>query len=243
MTERTERLKKILYNHDAGLVGIGDMSSIPDCEFKIGIAVAVPLPKKVIMDLKNAPTVEYYHLYYDLNKKLNEIITAGEEYLTGIGFEAYAQTTDRVKVSEDNRSRLPHKTVAVQAGLGWIGKNNLLVTPQYGSAVRIFSLLTNAPLECDEAVDESHCGACRLCVENCPTQALQGTLWKAGMEREELVDVEKCYKKQVEIMSEATGIETDLCGKCFAVCAYTQKYLSADGHRFSERGIFDGKNI
>ena len=69
MTERTERLKKILYNHDAGLVGIGDMSSIPDCEFKIGIAVAVPLPKKVIMDLKNAPTVEYYQRkdVYDRN--------------------------------------------------------------------------------------------------------------------------------------------------------------------------------
>lgn len=223
----TEKLKKILYEHGAGLVGIGDMSNVPGCDFKTGVAVAVPLPGKIVMDLKNAPTVEYYHLYYSLNKKLNEIVTAGEDFLRSRGFEAYAQTTDRVEVSEDNRSRLPHKTVAARAGLGWIGKNNLLVTPEYGSAVRISSLLTNAPLVCEEAVTESRCGACSLCVKNCPAQALAGTLWQAGMPREELVDVEKCYKKQVEIMSEKTGIETDLCGKCFAVCAYTQRYLKS----------------
>ena len=45
------------------------------------------------------------------------------------------------------------------------------------------------------------------------------------MERERIVDVKKCYKKQVEIMTKATGIETDLCGKCFAMCVYTERYL------------------
>lgn len=69
------------------------------------------------------------------------------------------------------------------------------------------------------------CGNCTLCVEKCPAQALKGTLWEAGMQREKLVDVKKCFKKQVEIMYEETGIKEDLCGKCFAVCAYTQKYL------------------
>ena len=47
--------------------------------------------------------------------------------------------------------------------------------------------------------------------------------------RESLVDVEACRKKQVEIMSRRTGIETDLCGKCFAVCAYTRRYLNGSG--------------
>ena len=45
------------------------------------------------------------------------------------------------------------------------------------------------------------------------------------MEREEIVDVNRCYQKQKEIMYVSTGIDTDLCGKCFAVCAYTQNYL------------------
>ncbi len=65
-----------------------------------------------------------------------------------------------------------------------------------------------------------------MCVKKCPAQALKGTLWSAGIQREEIVDADKCYKKQVEIMSEKTGIATDLCGKCFAVCTYTKKYLN-----------------
>lgn len=49
------------------------------------------------------------------------------------------------------------------------------------------------------------------------------------MRREEIVDVRKCYEKQVEIMYRETGIQTDLCGKCFAVCTYTRKYLKRAG--------------
>lgn len=225
--ELTEELKKLLYDQGANLVGIGDMSKVEGCGFRTGVAVAVSLPKKVIADLQEAPTKEYYSLYYSLNKKLNEILMAGEGFLREKGFRAYAQTTERVTVNQNRISTIPHKTVATRAGLGWIGKNCLLVTPQYGSAIRISSLLTDAPLEYNEPVDDSHCGKCNLCVKKCPAQALKGSLWEVGMQREKIVDVEKCHKKQIEIMTEKTGIETDLCGKCFAVCAYTQKYLKA----------------
>lgn len=221
----TEELKQLLYNKGAALVGIGDMSRVQNCDFKTGIAVAVLLPEHIIIDLQTAPTKEYYDLYYSLNGKLNEIVMAGEEFLLDKGFKAYAQTTDRVEVDQDNISKLPHKTVATRAGLGWIGKNCLLVTPEFGSAIRISSLLTDAPLACDEPVTESQCAGCSLCVQKCPAQALKGTLWKAGMQREEIADVGKCYKKQLEIMYRETGIKTDLCGKCFAVCTYTRKYL------------------
>lgn len=185
----TEELKEILHFQGADLVGIGDMSSVENCNFKTGISVAVSLPKNVIIDLQEAPTQEYYNLYHSLNSKLNEIVMAGEEFLKKEGFEAYAQTTDRVKVSQDKTTPLPHKTVATKAGLGWIGKNCLLVTPQYGSAVRISSLLTNASLECDEPINQSRCGACSLCVKKCPAQALKGTLWNTNTPREELIDI------------------------------------------------------
>lgn len=223
--ELTDEIKKLLYCCGADLIGIGDMSKVENCNFQIGISVAVALPKNIITDLQEAPTKEYYDLYYSLNRKLDEIVMAGEDFLKEKGFEAYAQTTGRVEVNQNRFSELPHKTVATRGGLGWIGKNCLLVTPQYGSAIRISSLLTNAPLRCDEPVNQSHCGMCRRCVEKCPAQALKDNLWTVGMQREKIVDIEKCYKKQIEIMSRNTGIETDLCGKCFAVCAYTQRYL------------------
>ena len=221
----TDELKELLYERGADLIGIGDMNEVENCCFKTGISVAVALPKDMIIDLQKAPTKEYYALYHSLNNKLNEIVLAGEEFLKKSGFEAYALTTDRVEINQNKFSELPHKTVATRSGLGWIGKNCLLVTPQYGSAVRISSLMTNAPLICDKPIDRSYCGACSQCVKNCPGQALKGSLWKVGMPREEILDTEKCYKTQVEIMSKNTGIETDLCGKCFAVCSYTKKYL------------------
>ena len=221
----TEELKAVLRSSGADLVGIGDLSAADNCAFRTGVSVAVALPAKVIRDLQKAPTVEYFQLYHTLNQALNEIVTVGEEFLKEQGFAACAQTTDRVKVSPDKTTPLPHKTVATRAGLGWIGKNCLLVTPQYGPAVRISSLLTDAPLEYDEPVSESRCGACDLCVRKCPAQALKNALWKTGMPREEIADLAACRKKQMEIMTEQTGIETELCGRCFAVCAYTEKYL------------------
>lgn len=160
----TEEIRKILYCHGADLVGIGDMNKVEECHYKTGIAVAVALPSNVIVDLQKAPAEEYYRLYFALNRKLNEIVMAGEKFLKKKGFETYAQTTDRVNVDQNKMSGLPHKTVATRAGLGWIGKNCLLVTPQYGSAIRISSLLTSAPLECNEPVDRSHCGTCNLCI-------------------------------------------------------------------------------
>lgn len=189
-----------MFQKGAKLIGIGSLEGVRGCNYNIGVSAAVSLPENVVRDLKKAPTKEYYDMYYILNQKLNEIVTAGEDFLREQGFEAYA-------------------------GLGWIGKNGLLVTETFGPAVRISSLLTNAPLQCDRPVNKSPCKSCSLCVKNCLAQALHETLWEAGMQREKIVDVEKCYKKQMEIMYEETGIKTDLCGKCFAVCLYTQKYL------------------
>lgn len=220
-----EELIQLLKDKGAALVGIGDMTGIENCDYPIGISVAVPVPVHVVKDLKTAPTEEYYELYDILNDKLNQIVKAGEKFLQDKGYNALARSTDVVVVDSNNHSGLPHKTVATKAGLGWIGKNNLLVTTEYGSAIRISSLLTDAPLRTNEPILESKCGPCHLCVDACPAQALKGTLWKAGMEREEIVDIWQCYETQLRIMKEATGIDTDLCGRCFAVCARSQKYL------------------
>ena len=131
-----------------------------------------------------------------------------------------------MQLSDEWVSSLPHKTVATRAGLGWIGKNCLLITEQYGPAIRLSSIVTDAPLKCGEPTEESRCGQCDACVRLCPAGALSGKLWKAGMEREQFFQREICKKTQIERMKANTGIETDLCGLCFAVCPYTEKYLA-----------------
>lgn len=71
---------------------------------------------------------------------------------------------------------------ASKAGLGWQGKNNLLINRDAGSLFFIGEMLVNLPLPVDEAVT-SHCGRCRQCIDACPTRAIIG---------EKLIDARRC---------------------------------------------------
>lgn len=219
----------LLAKKGAVLMGAADLTGLVDGDMQTGISVAVPVPAHIVRDLQTAPTREYYDAYHSLNAQLDDIVTSGAEFLAERGYHTQANTTKNVHKDEDWRTPLPHKTVATRAGLGWIGKSCLLVTREYGSAVRISSLLTDAPLPCDAPVTENRCGGCSVCVRQCPAGALTGAVWTPGTGREELFHRERCKKKQFEQMKRATGIETDLCGLCFAVCPYTQKYLKMAG--------------
>lgn len=219
--ELKKQLYAILEKEGAVLHGVGDMSEFVNDELNVGVSVAIPVPASIVKDLQTAPTIEYMKAYTTLNNQLNRIVTAGANFLISQGYNAIARTTDVVTTDENRKSLIPHKTFATRAGIGWIGKSCLLVTREYGSSIRLSSLLTDAPLPLDEPITESRCGGCMRCVEACPAHALKGTLWKAGMEREELLDWKTCVDMQIIRMENATGIKTDLCGLCFAICPYT----------------------
>ncbi len=216
----TEELISVLKEAGADLVGIGDLTALDSEQtlgHPVGISVAVKFPADIILEVEQQPTERYSEALSALNRKLNEIVLYGEAFLKEKGYAAYAQSTDRVKVGSDKISRLPHKTVATRAGLGWIGKHCLLVTPEYGSAIRLSSLLTDAPLLCGEAIDRSRCGDCQRCVDICPMKALKNTLWEVSVQRADIVSIETCTNR------------SGPCGRCFANCHYTQDYLKRIG--------------
>lgn len=228
--QKEEQLKAELFAHlrqaGAKLMDAGDLTGIVEGPLTIGVSVAIPVPREIVRDLQTAPTKEYYQAYTFLNAKLDEIVQSGAAFLETRGYRAQPILSKRPSdINADWRTPLPHKTVATRAGLGWIGKNCLLVTPEYGGAIRLSSLLTDAPLPTAVPVNESRCGGCRACVDSCPAGALTGVLWHVGVDREEILYKEACKKTQAEVMRRATGIDTDLCGRCFAVCPYTRRYL------------------
>ena len=65
------------------------------------------------------------------------------------------------------------KQYAVEAGLGWIGRQSLLVTPEYGTYVLLGELVLNAEVdEYDKPLERVGCGECRRCIDACPTGAI-----------------------------------------------------------------------
>ena len=192
----------------------------------LGVCAAVKFPREVIANIVELPTPEYRQWCDTLNDHLDQLVTLGAEFLKKQGHRAIAQTRSQIgHYGENCRTRLPHKTVATRAGLGWIGKSALLVTQQYGSMVRLSTILTDAPLTAAAPIEQSRCGGCTACRNACPAGAIRGTVWSPQLERDSLFDFQKCRKTAQDRSEQGFGERRTLCGKCVAVCPYTKRYL------------------
>jgi len=223
-TEIVQRLKE----SGADLVGFAEVSCLPADVTKgltRAVSIAVALEPAVIRGIKNGPTVEYFAEYERVNALLGRLGEEMARILTDAGNQARAFTATTEQIDRATLStKLQHRTVATRAALGWIGKSGLLVTREYGSAVRLVSVLTDAKLETTKPIEASDCGDCRQCVERCPAQAIVGANWEAGVTREHLYHAAACFKMAREFAAR-TAIKATLCGVCINVCPWTQRYL------------------
>ncbi len=114
---------------------------------------------------------------------------------------------------------LAEKRLAVEAGLGWIGRQSLLITPQYGSFVLLGELLL-----CDEAdaydtpFEGSRCGACRACMEHCPTGAIVAP---------QVIDTNRCISCHTVEREPAAQIDLHGwifgCDECQSCCPHNRQ--------------------
>jgi epoxyqueuosine reductase QueG len=219
-------IKSFLENKGIDFIHFVDISLLSEKQnqgFPNAIILGIPLSPEFIRMIINTPNYvdemvrtgkvksDEFTEKEALTDKLADELT---EYLRSKGFSAFSQSEDNLaKVGcydfLTKTSPLPHKTIAGMAGLGWIGKHNLLVTSEYGSAISMCTVLTDAPLEKElRQPQESKCGNCTICVDICTPEAITGNSWKIDGKRSDLVDVFKCTQ----------------CLKCLVFCPWTQKY-------------------
>jgi epoxyqueuosine reductase len=229
MKTLNDELKKFLLSSGASLVGFADLQEI-DSEahdgFPFGLSIAIALNPQVMAEIKVGPTKRYNAEYDNLNTLLDGLSLSAAKFLLGKGYDAKARLATVEEDEATLKAKLPHKTVATRAGLGWIGKSNLLITEKYGSAVRLVTVLTDAPLSTGKPVNSSRCEDCTDCVDACPAQAITGAHWQPGLPRESIVDVFACRTKARELTAKLAGERKSICGLCIVACPWTQKYLA-----------------
>ena len=234
-------IRNILLKEGASLVNYADIKCIPletrqSMDYAISIGVA--LNPDIMMDVwLNGPTIEYSLEKVRLNKLLNHLAEFGAKLLKDRGFKAIPLLVNDSKSvdMQTQCSTFPHKTVATMAGMGWIGKSALLVTEEFGPALRINTILTDAVLDYDSPIEVSQCGECMECTKACPGKAVSGNLWDISKSRADIVkgrdyiyNIQKCMRYMMKINEELgiDDLEAVICGVCIAACPRTKRFFS-----------------
>jgi epoxyqueuosine reductase QueG len=221
-------IRTFLSSRGADLVGLADLGEIPvniRHHFPFGISIGVALDPDIIRELNDGPTRRYYDEYVRVNNLLDTLGQSAVEFLKRNGCEATSLSATYGHNPATLATPLPHKTVATRAGLGWIGKCALLITREFGSALRITSVLTDAELDAGQPVNDSICGECTACVTACPGHAPSGDNWQRDIPRDAFYNAFACRSTSSELAMRKIGSRETICGRCIAACPWTRKYV------------------
>jgi len=233
---------------DDFIVGFADMKRLlENYSFQYGIVIGQRLENSIVDTIINAPTIEYYNHCKNVNKNLSELIHRIENFIILKGYKCkIVEPSDDNKTKSENsqqplRTSISHKMVATRAGLGWIGKTDLLITKKFGPRLRLVSLLTDYPInQTGQAINKSKCGKCVKCISACPATAGNGRLWDIHTNRDVFFDVNKCRAKCVELTKKYLNLDSATCGICVSVCPMGMKNKKpACNEQFNESGGVD----
>lgn len=210
----------------ADLAGVAELSRIsPERilisgqirqRMKYAVVAAIRLSETVLAEITDHPTRSYYHHYRMVNLALDQLALKIVRFLQDHGFSAYPVPASQLLDWNNQKGIFSHKHAALEAGLGWIGRNNLLVTPEYGSQVRLVSVLTDAPLEAAEPLRQD-CGACRACLDACPADAIADDPLS--------FDHHRCYA-QLDRFVKQRIVGQHICGVCVRTCGPKPPHVS-----------------
>lgn len=212
-----EKIISFLKNWEVDLFGIADIREARK-DFNLAESVknlfsqAIVLARRVLSsaleDIVGHPTQLYFHHYRQLNNELDRLALRMASFIEREGFQALPIPASQIIDWKNQRAHLSHKKMGQLAGLGWIGRNNLLVNPILGSRFRLVTILTNMPLTPDSPIS-GDCDECFRCLSFCPAQAIH--------EDPAHFDHLACFHKLDKFRREGL-VGQHICGLCVKAC-------------------------
>jgi epoxyqueuosine reductase len=209
LSDMTSEIKELVMKFGAGSVGISPM--IKQALYKHGeinytnaIVILYPMDGNEMKYVTtNRAGAETMRAYMEITKAA---ITISEE-IRAMGWRAraYCEGAD-----------ILHIPLAINAGLGELGKHGSLICREFGSSMRIATVLTDLPLNHDKPIDiavDDLCIGCRRCTIDCPVDAISDDKQMVRGEEKWYVDFDKC----VPYFTETAG-----CGICIEVCPWSK---------------------
>ncbi len=214
--ENYELLKNYVSDRGADLFGVAETAKIKDhidpelkdevSRLPFAISIGIRLMRSVLNAIVNRPNQIYKTHYRQVNSLLDYITELTAGFVQRRGYNAIPIAASFVIDWKKQNSHISHRHVAIEAGLGFLGKNNLLIHPEYGAGVRLATVLTDMPLRTDSPVSDD-CGDCRACIMACPAEAIG----------ENNFDFDKCYE-QVKKFAGENNYNLHICGLCVKAC-------------------------
>ena len=214
--ENYDLLKNYASDRGADLFGVTETARIKDyidvelrdeaSQLPFAVSIGIRLMRSVLNAIVNRPNQIYKTHYRQVNAVLDYITQLTAGFIQRRGYNAIPIAASFVIDWEKQNSHLSHRHVAIAAGLGFLGRNNLLIHPEYGAGVRLATILTNMPLTVDSPIADE-CGECLECMIACPAEAIS----------ENNFDFDKCYE-QVTKFAKENNYNVYLCGLCVKAC-------------------------
>jgi epoxyqueuosine reductase len=218
LAEPTDFIRKALSDMGADVVGFADFArydreimalgeDVPK-KYPIAISFGFLVSKGVLETLVDGPTPLYLHHYRQVNYRLDMTAYLLAKEIEARGHRALPLAASQMVDWQRQLGHISHKHVGVAAGVGWIGRNNLLVHPRFGARVRYNTVLTDMPLITGEPLSPG-CGDCSACVSSCPAQAIRED---AGS-----FDHLGCFE-MLQVFKNKRNLGHHICGLCVNAC-------------------------
>jgi epoxyqueuosine reductase len=218
MDVRNKEIAALMKGYDVDAFGIGDLSlydkelvsldASTKEQYPFAISFGLVLSKGVLGTVKDGPNHLYLHHYRQLNYRLDMVGYFLSREIERQGYASLPFAASQVIDWRNQKGHISHKKVGEIAGIGWIGRNNLLVHPYFGAHVRYNTVLTDMPLATD-GPREAGCGECRACVDTCPGGAIK--------DEPSLFDHRGCFEIINKLRNER-NIGHHICGICVEAC-------------------------